>query len=563
MERDEESLLGQFSGATSGTTPRPEGEKQRGTPASSEPGEDNGGALANGSTRQGHQYPGSADLPQEAFSVVRATGKIEIDMALLAEDHEAHIARVKQGEPKRCGGPAKCTACRLLQEFTLLQRSATMASNMAMRAMWRLDADQVDRHVLETGSPKGLKWAKYTPADIEPVLRSISPGMPPAVAAVIAEKTCSKGFFQAYNLCAHVMAGWSSGIAAAVAKSVEDAWKKTKFDALVLQNRRPAHYTTTVPVPIRASEIDVVAPAERNGAYQITFPIRAGRGQQLSIPVKPRDKYQALLLRELASGAVRCGAAKLEQDRLRRSKWYLRIAYTRLVEPAKTRLTATVHTGILCFAYAMTANGRALAYDGFDIEAYLKQIQRRRRQYQYDSKVSDRWGHGRERTLRPIEHLSGKAERWRKTKIQTIARRLARWLKNEGVGHVVLGDYTGIRDGLPERLRGGRPVWERVQEWPYFEMQTRIIACLQEVGISHEIRPVVNISVTCRKCGSASPEYLLLGQREFRCQACGHKEHIEKNAAHNLLFGLPEKATRKPASKSAKPQGSRGQRRSG
>lgn len=560
---DDESLSGQFTGATSGATPRPAGEKQRGTPASQEPGEENGEALANDSTHEGHQHPGSGELPREAFVVTRATGKIEIDFALMAEDREAHLARREQGEPRKCGGPERCSACRAQADFVELQRASTRAMNVSARVLWRLDADHLDRHLLATGSTKDLKWPAYTPADIEHVLRAVSPGLPPAIASVIANKTCSKGFFQPYNLCTHVMQGWSSGIASAVAKSVVDAWKKHRFGALVLNQRRPDHYTTTVPVPIRASELEVIAPTERDGLYTIRFPIRAGRGQQLTIPVRVRDNYQGQLLREIAAGAVRCGAAKIEQDRLDRRKWYLRIAYTRIVEPVPSDFKATVHTGICCLAYVMTANGRGLAYDGHDVEAYLRQVERRRREYKVDSKVSARHGHGLHRMLRPTEHLAGKADRWRKTKIQTIARRIVRWLAKEQVGHVVLGDYSGIRDGLPEKLRGGRPVWERIQTWPYYEMQQRIIACLQEAGIRHEIRPVSYISQTCRKCGHTAQENVRLESRDIRCCACGHREFIEKNAAHNLLFGRPEQAARKEPAKypKAKTSGGRGRKR--
>jgi transposase len=222
---------------------------------------------------------------------------------------------------------------------------------------------------------------------------------------------------------------------------------------------------------------------------------------------------------------------------LRRRKWYVTIAYKKLAPViAPSERVAAINRGMCCFLMGVTHDGEQWRYDGNDIESYLKQMQRRRRSYQYDSKASNRWGHGRARTLRPIETLQGKAERWRQTKCQTIARRFARWCEERQITLVKLEDFSGIRDGLPEKLEGGKFVWDRIQEWPYFQLETRIASCLEEVGIAIERVPAHFISQRCPACGDVRPENTDLRRRRLKCQACGWSRNLDVAAAMNVLI---------------------------
>jgi IS605 OrfB family transposase len=163
--------------------------------------------------------------------------------------------------------------------------------------------------------------------------------------------------------------------------------------------------------------------------------------------------------------------------------------------------------------------------------AYLKQMQERRKQYQRDAKASGRSGRGRKRILRPIEHLSGKARRWRHTKCQTIARRLAKWLDDRGVKTLLVEDFTGIRDSDI----GNEHINQLIQEWPYFELETRIRSCCEEHGIEVVKLPANYISQRCPRCGHTGKENQDFNRWRLHCTSCGFKQHLDVAAATNLL----------------------------
>jgi transposase len=255
----------------------------------------------------------------------------------------------------------------------------------------------------------------------------------------------------------------------------------------------------------------------------------------------PRDDQQASVLRKLATGEWKWGQALIERDRLRPTRWYVRLSYTRLVSKRKEGIYAAINRGIKSFITAVTATGESWIYDGEDIVAYLKQVQRRRREYQYASKASGRNGHGRKRILRPTGYLEGKAERWRQTRCQVIARRLAQWLADRNVKHVFIEDFTGIRDGVPEKLEGGKFVWNLIQEWPYFQLETRLVNCLKEYGIETTSRGCAWISQRCPECGYICAENRDLKRWVLKCVKCKWKKHLDIAASiNNLIDGTKE-----------------------
>jgi transposase len=208
-------------------------------------------------------------------------------------------------------------------------------------------------------------------------------------------------------------------------------------------------------------------------------------------------------------------------------------------------IKCAINLGMTCFLAAVVSSGERWLYDGHDIGAFLKQTQRRRRQYQNDSKASARWGHGRTRTLQPIEKLQGAAERWRETRNQTIARRFVEWLVAHNVTELIIGDFTGIRDALPEKLKGGKFVWDLIQEWPFFDLQTRIVSCAEEAGMRVTQRDVERASQTCTFCGHVDPLSVKLKQRIHHCTKCGEKKHVDVSHCEVLLqrdaAGVPSK----------------------
>lgn len=516
--------------ALTGPTPRPEGEE--GARHTGSAGEESRAPLANES-----RGSSSGSTTQAAtgrlLDIVRASSRIRLDLADLAVDRAEHIKR-------RCGGvEAGCPACLARRDLGQTQRLVAAALNAATRLCWRVDADTYDACMLKEGrAPKGAEW-KPNPERMLTVLRSVVPGANGAAKLVAEQLVNTNGNLYTYPLVRLVAPGLSSNICATLARNAERKWQQERFDALVRQIRRPPHYLTTVPIPIPAAAVSVTAGPD--DTYIFSFSLVAGahnKGKkQFNWPLKAHDAHIRNILQGLVAGTIRMGEVKLDQDRRRPGRWYVRFSYTRQIQigPERRAHVVGVNRGINCFLAAVGSDGDRWLYDGKDIVAYLKQTQRRRREYQRDSKASSRWGHGRTRTLKPIFVLQGKAERWRQTKCQTIARQFALWVQKNGYTQVYLEDFSGIRDALPEKLEGGKRVWDMVQEWPYYQLGQKMVSCLEEIGVGVTVVSPEGISQICPVCGARSAEHIDLRHRKFKCLSCGHKEHLDTAAARNTL----------------------------
>lgn len=406
-----------------------------------------------------------------------------------------------------------CPACLLFQGLRKARHGVAQVANTTIRALWKIDGEALDAFSAEHNRyPKGTEW-KIPRINSYATGRLIAPEL-------------------------------SSGIVSAVTRFAENKWAQERYDALVKQTCSPPHFKDTLPIPIRMAdsylrkENGVEIEATTALTYWLGFSLKPGRhsgGKEFRVPLVPRDAVQKLALEKLSSGEWKRGELKIEEDRRHPGKWFARLSYSRIVPKKKEGVTAAINRGIITFVAAVTSSGSQWIYDANDIEAYLKQVQRRRRQYQNDSKASNRWGHGRKRTLQPIAPLEKKAENWRKTKCQTIARQLAMWMSQKDVSRVFIEDFSGIRNGPIEKLDGGKMVWDRIQEWPYFELQTRLTSCLQEYGIEVETVPASYISQTCPDCGCVSTANVDLKNRLFRCTACKYKSHLDIAAAKNVM----------------------------
>src|SRR5260370_41807277 len=217
--------------------------------------------------------------------------------------------------------------------------------------------------------------------------------------------------------------------------------------------------------------------------------------------------------------------------------------YTRKVPRATGTGEAAINRGMCCFLACVTSAGDQWLYDGADIEAHLKRIQARRREIQRDIVASARVGHGRARALAPIAKLEAAGERWRKTKNQTVARRLADWLLARGagkhplarIGKLYLEDFSGIRDSDWDTLDGGKVIWDRIQEWPYYALGQALKNCLQAEGIEVIERPAHYISRRCPKSGVIDYERQGAAPRVLKCSHCGFRRHIDIVACMNEL----------------------------
>lgn len=485
--------------------------------------------------------PDAASSAETENELVRATARLQLDLSDLCETEEARQAHRR----RQCGGETACAACAASKTLRQARRDAARVANVSMRLRWAADAELIDRYSLAHGrAPKGREWED---TDLTQAIERVTAGMD-AVArkALLAkcERTSGAGkkVLYPYPLLCALAPGLAAGIVSCVDQAVMQKWNETRWASLVQMDKSPPHYNWTLPLPLRKSDVKLQHVDDKRFLLSFSVSSRgetSRRGKEFSIPVYGRDDYQMGILTMLSSDSARMGALQLSEDRKRPGRWYVRIAYRKVAPRSTATKTAGINKGILCFLAAATESGARWMYDGADIEAFLKQIQARRQRYQRQVKTSARVGHGRVRVLRPIEHLQGKGEAWRDTRCQVIARRFVEWLVTEGIGRLYIDDFSGIRDTLPENLTKGEWIWNRIQEWPFYKLQMKIISCCQERGIETVIRNPKQISGTCPRCRSREVKYI---KRKLHCSACRHVVHWDIAAAQvNMQDGERER----------------------
>lgn len=396
------------------------------------------------------------------------------------------------------------------------RREVVTGANAVARALCRLDIDELDRVLRREGRmPRNAK-----------------------------ELPCPQLPSWGYQLIRQVAPLLGTNICNVTSKMASTRYRQERWEALVRQSRRPSHFTETLPIEIHTQGIKLRREGQDDETprWWLDVALRTGHNCRTSLPLRVRDKHQETILEECYAGRWKLGQPKIEQDKKRPGKWYVRLAYKRQVKQTTGGQTMAVHRGIRCAIVAVTSTGERWMYDGNDIEAYLRQIERRRRQYQNDSKAAGRSGHGRKRILRPIAPLEKKAQNWRNTKNQTIARRLARWAQERGVTAYIIEDLSGIRQGAPERISGHN--YKRVQTWPFADLGMRLHSCLEEIGITDRTEVAAHyLSQRCPKCGDTSIHNVDLRHWQHRCEACGYRRHLDVSAGENVLArGMAKRA---------------------
>lgn len=71
-----------------------------------------------------------------------------------------------------------------------------------------------------------------------------------------------------------------------------------------------------------------------------------------------------------------------------------------------------------------------------------------------------------------------------------------------------------------------------IHDWPYSDLQEKIMYKATEEGIPVKKVDPVDTSITCRKCGSV--EQTTRDGPEFNCHNCGYEVHADVNAAINI-----------------------------
>jgi IS605 OrfB family transposase len=412
------------------------------------------------------------------------------------------------------------------------QRASALIANTIARALQRADGDSLDAFVAEHGHlpRKGADW-KIPDGNWYQLGRATAPEL-------------------------------YAGGASTIARDVRRKWSQTRWDVFVRHGQKPVFFRDTYPIPLRAQELTVRHVS--GSVYSVSSPLESGTGHVLNLRVEAKDALERTILSNICAGTWALGTSRIVRDR--KGHWHVQLVYKQIVTRSSAPRYAALNRGIRNFLAAVDDYGEEWTVDGADIEAVLKQLGRRRRQLQAHAKTSGRAGRGRKRILKPLEVLRAKGDRWRDTRIKTIAARFVQWLSDRNVGTLFIEDLSAIRDG-ELATEGWKAIRNRIHSWPYDRLHQAIAHRCNTAGIAVVTVAAHYISQTCASCGAVAPEHVDLARWQMRCGTCGAKHHLDLNAAMNVLArGLGEQSGTAPApitkSKSFGGRGRRAQRTS-
>lgn len=93
-------------------------------------------------------------------------------------------------------------------------------------------------------------------------------------------------------------------------------------------------------------------------------------------------------------------------------------------------------------------------------------------------------------------------------------------------------EYSPVVIRLEDLTHYRKTARDPIHDWPFAELQEKILYKAKAEGIPVETVNPRNTSITCRKCGQSGPSYR--DGDEFECRVCGYEVHADVNAAINI-----------------------------
>lgn len=404
----------------------------------------------------------------------------------------------------------------LLKALDAISSDIARARNAAMRANFVADGAWLDAHpeVLEAWrrGDKKLEWwgdrakrrhAEKNPNGVYsyPRMRAASPNVDPVIIAAL--------------------------------QNLDDAtWIGDRFDVLVRMSRAPRHYKSHQPIPVPHARVKLTV--EPNGAATVDLKLQAGDAPHIKIRVVARDAWQRDELKNLCDQSWRLGQVVISRHPKKRGRWFLRFAYTRLVERAEGTQTVVVRRGMRSFLVAASSSGSCRPlYDGGDILNFKRQMDARRRSLGAHTKAgtmgSGGTGHGTGRRILALKDLSDKEARFCKSVTQRAAAALVAFARAEGACEVVFEDFAAPK---------GENVFWLVARWPWYQLNEACQSACEAAGIP--ARAVIvkvdrKVCPSCEHTHQEAPVSIDRGDRVWECMRCGMKRSPDQVDALDML----------------------------
>jgi len=149
-------------------------------------------------------------------------------------------------------------------------------------------------------------------------------------------------------------------------------------------------------------------------------------------------------------------------------------------------------------------------YSGSEFRHYREQMKRRK-----DEAMADD-------NLKAVVNSRRDYRKYTNHVTDIVSRRVVDLATEHTPCQIQLEDLTHLRE----------TVENAIHDWPYAEIQEKIVSKAQEEGIPVTMIDPRNTSVECRKCGEVNPA--MRSDRDFECWECGYKIHADVNAAINI-----------------------------
>jgi putative transposase len=226
---------------------------------------------------------------------------------------------------------------------------------------------------------------------------------------------------------------------------------------------------------------------------------------------------------------------KMEQVKLIRVNPDLTGTIVYYIEPvaASGNGMAAVDLGIVNLAAVAFDSGTSILYSGRGLLSRIQWYEKRASKCKPSGWNGN--GEANSRQSKRLKEYRKKSARISKLAVHNLTRHVINECILRGVGTLVVGDLTGVREGKDHGKRNN----QKLHRWPFAEIRRQLEYKAEEVGIEVIAVSEAYTSKTCHFCG-------MIGSRvkrgKFRCVDCG----IEINADVNGAFGILRKVSPVP-----------------
>ena len=186
-----------------------------------------------------------------------------------------------------------------------------------------------------------------------------------------------------------------------------------------------------------------------------------------------------------------------------------------------------IDIGFLFPVYAAVGGSHERLYiPGNEIDKHRRTVEALRRGFSQSRKFAGEGsvGHGYKKRMEPVNDIKDKIAKFRNNKNHVYSKRFVEFAVKNRCGIIQIRDLSGITEKTKEAF---------LKNWSYDDLKRDIKykAKAQGIIVDDKIKPYYT-SQRCFKCGYISEDNM--NKRDFVCQSCGHKEHVDYNAAQNV-----------------------------